>query len=295
MQPELVDGKECKLVTRIDKNRVGAVDWTFNVDKSVSLAELVAGDTRIAEVRSRAEAAAMDFIESQVRVKVRKASEVSKGKPKTWKFPERFTDNLLYAGFRHATNRDGAAHGHTHYVIWNLSYDKQEGIFKAVDLRRVDRKGANDVYRKELRQGLNELGYKTRKVGQEFEITGFPAEIKSIFSQRHESIKEMERDYEARAGKPMGSKAKGKLSVYNRPEKPNDMPLKDRRIGWLARLSPGQYKAVASVVSRAKLSVGRKRWAAKLKNHVAKLRSLTILREGDSRESVRTRSNGRSR
>lgn len=279
MKPELVDGKEQKLTLRIDKDRVGAVDWTFNVDKSVSGAELVGGDSRILGVRERAVTAAMDYVEENSRVRVRKGAEVAKAKPKTYKFPARYTDSLIYERHWHTVARDGSPHGHCHVKIYNLSKDRVEDAVKAVELRFVDRKAANEVYNRWLKRGLNELGYKTRRKGESLELVGFPAEVKAIFSPRHESIKELERSYEERAGKPMSSKAKGKLSVYNRPEKPDNMPLVERRKGWLGKLTAPQAKAVHGLVGKAKLSVKRSKWRAGLKRHLDRFRPTAVTKD----------------
>ncbi len=278
MQPELVDGAEKRLTARIDKDRVGAVDWTFNVPKSVSVAELVANDTRITEIRIEAVKAAMRAIEKQSRVRVRKSAEIAKGKPKTWKFPARYTDNLTYELYGHPGARDGSPHAHVHAKIYNLSYDKAEKQWKAVELRYVDRKAVCDLYHKELRRGLNQLGYKTKTVGKSFEITGFPAEIKGLFSSRHTAIKGMEADYEAKAGKPLSSKAKGKLSVYNRPEKPDNIPLPERRKGWLERLTPSQVSSLMGVVNKSRHAVKASRLRSGMKRHIDRLVSAVITR-----------------
>jgi conjugative relaxase-like TrwC/TraI family protein len=315
MRPEMVDGKEQKLTLRLDKDRVGAWDWTFNVDKSISTAELVGGDSRILGVRQKAVTAAMDYVEENSRVRVRKGAEVDKPKPKTYKYPARYTDSLLYECHWHTSARDGSPHGHAHVKIYNLSKDPVEDAVKAVELRFVDRKEANGIYNNVLRKGLNELGYKTKSKGESLEIAGFPAEVKVIFSPRHEAIKEMEATFERKAAdyrkekeigkgvspeiaasieaKPLSSKAKSKLSVYNRPEKPTDRPLPERQAGWRARLGPGQLKAVMSMVSRAKLSVKSAKWRSSLKRHASKLRSYSLLHSKPAH--ARTRDNERSR
>lgn len=260
MKPGLVDGKEQKLTLRIDKDRVGAWDWTFTCPKSVSVCELVGGDSRIAEVRTEAEQAALRYGEQQARVRVRKSSQIEQGKPKTWKYPARYTDNWLHVGFRHTTARDTMPNAHTHYVIFNLSHDAVEGNTKAIELRYLDRAGMNDVYRAELRKSLHRLGYKTEKVGQEFEICGFPSEIKAHYSQRNGTIRAMEAEYEAMKGKPLHSKTRGKLSRVDRPEKQPDVPIEQRRKGWLSRLTSEQTARLTSLVKHAYATVRNRYW-----------------------------------
>ena len=286
MKPELVDGQEQKLALRIDKDRVGAVDWTFTRPKSVSVAKLIGGDDRINEVETAAEEKAMRLVEKQARVRVRKSAE--KAKIKGWNAPDRETNNLLWVSFRHGVSRSGDPNSHTHVIILNTSYDKAEGVFKAVNLRPVDRKQVEQVYEREMRRGLNRLGYKTEDVGKSWEISGFPAEVKAKFSSRHESIKDMERSYEGRSGRTMGEKAKAKLSLYDKPDKGVDVPMDGRRKGWLSQITDPQFKAVKRLVARAMASVALDRWQAGVKKGYdvfrnRAMRSLSNEREGRTR------------
>ena len=262
MEPEMVNGKEAKLTMRLDKNRTMADDWTFNRPKSVSAAKLVAGDHRIDAVETRAELAAMKLIEDQATVKVRKKSELEKTpKIKGWKYPERKTNNLLWIAFRHPSSRAVDPASHTHFVIMNLSFDKVERRVKAVCLKHVDRKAAGELYEKEMRKGLNELGYKTRTVGNSWEISGFPAEVKAIYSQRGEQIEGIKQKY---------PKAGGKVSVIDRPEKQDDQPLEERRKGWISRITDSQLQHLHEMVRKAKRAVRSKVQTARMQKFVAK-------------------------
>lgn len=288
MRPGLADDKEQRLTQRIVKDRVGAWDWTFNVDKTVSGVALIGGDKRVIDVQHNAVLAAMDYVEKNARVRVRKSAEVVKARPKVYKFPARYTNSLLYDTHVHVAARDGAAHLHTHVRLYNLSKDSEEKCVKAVELRFVDREAANDIYRTSLKRGLNELGYKTTLNGKEIAIAGFPCDVKAICSTRHESIKEMEREYEQKKGQPLTKKAKGKLSLVGRPDKDeNDRPPEARRQEWRARLSPGQYRKVLSVVERAKEEAGY--WSNRIISHFHQSRNRDIQEVNLERDKGRGR------
>lgn len=289
--------RDKKLPKYMHPDRRGAFDLTANNPKSVSIMSEVGQDSRIDSVIQKAREAVEKEVEMQARVRVtRKADiEASKAKmPKGWRRPERRPQNLAMFWADHPASRlnDPARHGHL--VIMNLSYDKQEKTWKALELGHLDQQKIADIYRDTMRKGLNELGYKTKAVGKEYEIVGVPAEIKGMFSRRHTAIKELEVDYEGRTGKPMGSKAKGKLSVYRRPEKPKDIPLPSRRAGWLSRMTEAQRKVVAGVVNRAKAAVKNRsfsHWQQGIARHAEKLRQNAITQE----PIERSRDHGRDR
>jgi len=265
--------------TRLPKymhpDRRGAFEITVNLPKTVSIVNELGGDPRICDVMTRAREAVAKEVEKQARVRVTKQSEVEKSKermPKGWRYPERKTENLVWVSHRHSTSRLQDVHSHDHLVFFNLSYDKQEKTWKAIELRYIDKPKLSKIYRDTVRQGLNELGYKTKAVGQEFEIVGVPAEVKATFSRRHTAIREIEADYEAKKGKPLTSKAKGKLSVYNRPEKAEDRPVADRRREWIAKLAPEHFRSVAGIVERAKRSVRNSRLKAAAQQYLGRFR-----------------------
>lgn len=255
--------KEEKLVTRIRADRRGAFEMTLSLPKSPSIMKELAGDERIKGVMDEAQAVVMKLVESQVRARVRKASEVEKSKkPKTWRYPERRTGNLTYVAFSHPCSRSGDPHYHRHIVILNLTYDKQEKQWKAVELRHIDRPAISKAYTQALVKGLHRLGYKTTPSGKEFEIVGVPAEVKAEFSRRNAQIKQIAEQYpEARP------KAKGKLSVYDRPEK-LDTPLEERKTTWKERITKGQFSQLTDLMRRAKSAVRMARMRKNLKLHI---------------------------
>ena len=139
-------------------NRRGAFDITLNMPKTASIQQELAGDTRIAGVMDRAQAVVQTMLEQQVRVRVRKESEIAKSKakqPKGWKYPERHSGNLVFVAFAHPSSREGDPHAHRHLFVPNLTYDRHERMWKAVEFRHIDRKAIAEAYRSELMKGLN--------------------------------------------------------------------------------------------------------------------------------------------
>ena len=284
MQPELVGGKEAKLVQRIGASRRGAFDITLNMPKTSSIMKELAGDTRISDVMDRAQAVVEGMLEKQVRVRVRKQAEIDKSKakqPKGWKYPERHTGNLVFIAFAHPASRNGDPHAHRHLVVPNITYDRHERMWKAVEFRHLDRKGIAEAYRAELMNGLNQLGYKTKRVGKEFEIVGVPAEVKAEFSRRHTQIKELEREYDDKAAaagnRAMSSKERGKLSLYHRPEKASGVSPAARRDWWLSRITPPQLDGLRSLVRKAKSAVRDARFKQGVRQHLQAIQKASVI------------------
>jgi conjugative relaxase-like TrwC/TraI family protein len=301
--------RDKKLPKYMHPERRGAIELTVSLPKDVSIANLVGQDQRIDEVFHKAVQAVADEVERQALVKTTKQEDSEK---------YRRTGNLVYTVFDHSSSRASDPHRHAHLVFMGLSYDR--GTWKSIELGMIGVWQSNlekagqlltgekpkgfavltDVFNNTMRKGLNELGYKTKADGRSFKIVGFPAEVKGVFSSRNGEIKEREAEWAAKKGQPLTGKAKGKLSVIDRPEKPSDTPLPERRKGWLARLNHGQFKAVASVVKKAKEIVkGRSlgsqfaKWQADLTRHASQLRNSVIMQDPESPD--RSRDNGRTR
>ncbi|MFO0906819.1 MAG: MobF family relaxase [Isosphaeraceae bacterium] len=295
--------RDKKLPRYMHPDRRGAFDITFNLPKCVSITKELGTDSRIGDVLTKARNAAMKEVERQVDVRS----------------PFIKSGNLVWTAFRHAASRAGDPHVHDHVVVFNLSRDPIKRSWKAIELRYIDRERIGEIYRDETIKGLNELGYKTRRVGREFEIVGVPAEVKAMFSSRHQDIDAREKEYEAGAhefrkkkavekgmspeaaermpAKRVSAKAKQKLSVYDRPDKSPDMPLEDRRKGWLAQMTDHQRRAVKAVVKKARDTVWERtdlaRWKDRIAGYASKLRSHAMFHEQETLE--RSRDHGRTR
>ena len=92
---------------------------------------------------------------------------------------DRTTGNLVGAAFLHTTSRALDPQLHTHFVLFNCTWDKKEKRWKA--LQTGDMFGAINygtaVYRNELAKRLHQIGYPTRQTGSAFEIEGVEAKL----------------------------------------------------------------------------------------------------------------------
>src|SRR3984957_1973300 len=92
-------------------NRRVFYDFTFSPPKSVSIAALVGGDSRIVEAHNRAVVAALIELEQFAATRVRAEGSLS----------DRTTANIVCAVFQHDTSRALDPHLHSHCILFNAT------------------------------------------------------------------------------------------------------------------------------------------------------------------------------
>jgi conjugative relaxase-like TrwC/TraI family protein len=164
-------------------NRRVFYDFTFSPPKSVSIAALLIGDTRIINTHELAVRTALTELQDFA------ATRIRKGKSRDC----RLTGNIVAALFSHDTSRALDPHLHTHCVVFNATHDPKENRWKALENQEMfkTRKYAEAVYYHELARNLRSYGYRiSNRARGDFEIEGVSKEICARFSKRHEQINE---------------------------------------------------------------------------------------------------------
>lgn len=194
-------------------------DFTFSAPKSVSVAALVLGDERLIDAHEHAVRETISFIEenyADIRFQQLPAP----------------TDNLLVAGFTHATSREGDPQLHTHSVILNAS-EREDGRWVALHGDRMNHVTLvfGSHYQSVLADSTTRLGYGIsvdREKGT-FEIQGIPDSVLGLFSKRREDIKS-----HMEANDLHGAEGAQVSALLTRPNKSRDgETLRDR---WLREL-----------------------------------------------------------
>ena len=159
-------------------------DLTFSAPKSVSLAALVGGDTRIVDAHDRAVATTLAWVEKN-------AAETRMKDPETGKMARVGGQKIVAATFRHDTSRNLDPQLHTHAVLANM-VQAEDNKWRSMSNEGLyaQQKLIGMLYRSELAAGLGKLGYgieKTHADGR-FEIAGVSREAIEAFSSRRAEI-----------------------------------------------------------------------------------------------------------
>jgi conjugative relaxase-like TrwC/TraI family protein len=155
-------------------------DFVVAPPKSVSIVALVGGDERILETHAASSRVALARMERYVATRVRREGQVK----------DRFTREMVAAEFQHDASRSLDPHLHTHFVVFNATFDSEENRWKAVETRHMfdALHFLTEVYRNEMRHRLLALGYSLRSTAQGFEIAGVSDELIQRFSKGRRAI-----------------------------------------------------------------------------------------------------------
>ena len=122
-------------------------------------------DQRIIEAHKEASGLALRELERFAATRIRKGGIEDK---------DRLTGNLVGAAFMHTSSRALDPQLHTHFVLFNATWDKTEQRWKALQTSGMFDAihYGTEVYRNELVKRLQGIGYKIRHTSSAFEIEG---------------------------------------------------------------------------------------------------------------------------
>ena len=172
------------------KNRDGEFDHrpgrdlTFSAPKSVSLAALVGGDSRIVVAHDAAVRCTLAWIEDS-------AVETRMKDPETGRMVRAGGQKTIAATFRHDASRNLDPQLHTHAVLANMVRG-EDGKWRTMANEKLyaSKMLIGAMYRSELARELTGLGYRVEKTHADgrFEIAGVSRKIVEAFSTRRAEI-----------------------------------------------------------------------------------------------------------
>lgn len=226
-------------------NRRVFYDFTISPPKSVSIAALAGGDSRIVEAHEQAVKAALTQLETFAATRVRKGGQST----------DRLTGNIVAATFMHDTSRALDPHLHTHCIVFNATFDPVEKQWKALQNHDmlVAQKFVENVYYHELARDLRRMGYaiENRKRG-DFEIKGVSPALVERFSKRHRQIDEKTRQLLAsepeKAGRNL-AEIREHIAHKDRERKVKDLGLARLQALWNEQLSAEEKASLRQLTS----------------------------------------------
>ena len=219
-------------------------DFVCSPPKSVSILAVTMNDQRIIEAHREASGIALRELEQFAATRIRKGGIQEQ---------DRVTGNLVGAAFVHTTSRALDPQLHTHFVLFNCTWDKTEQRWKA--LQTGDMFGAINygtaVYRNELAKRLHQLGYSTRRTGSAFEIEGVEAKFIERFSKRSQQRDMAVKRQEQKLGRKLTKQEVAHVVHQSRPKKLKGASDEQVRQQQLGEIGFFEKRALRKVIAAA--------------------------------------------
>jgi conjugative relaxase-like TrwC/TraI family protein len=218
-------------------------DFTCSAPKSVSILGVTMHDQRIVDAHLAAARIAIKELEQFAASRVRQDG----------KNEHRATGNLVGAEFLHNSSRTLDPQLHTHFILFNCTYDPAEQRWKALEtfvMHEAIHYGT-EVYRNELANRLHALGYETERTAKGFEIKGVSPEIRERFSKRSSQIKAVVAQLEQKRGRKLSNNQIAVAVHRARPRKVNGISQAEVRQHQLDQISSAEHRQLSAVVRSA--------------------------------------------
>lgn len=204
-------------------------DFTCSAPKSVSVLAVTLEDQRLIDAHEEAARSAFRELESFAAARVRK-----QGGQK-----DRTTGNLVAAAFMHNSSRALDPQLHTHFTVFNATFDESEHCWKALQARGMYDaiRYGTAVYRNELARQVQQIGYHIVAAKHGFEIEGVSDEVLKRFSKRSRERDAVVKEIEQRLGHKLSNDAIALAVHQSRAKKVKGIPTAEVRERQLSQLS----------------------------------------------------------
>jgi conjugative relaxase-like TrwC/TraI family protein len=172
-------------------------DFTCSAPKSVSVMAVTLDDPRLIEAHEESAGIAFRELETFAATRIRK-----QGNQK-----DRTTGNLVAAAFVHDSSRTLDPQLHTHFTVFNATFDENERRWKALQARGMYDaiRYGTAVYRNELARRVQQIGYRIQPAKHGFEIEGVKAELLRRFSKRAQQRDAVIKELEEKLGRKLSN------------------------------------------------------------------------------------------
>ncbi len=170
-------------------------DFTCSAPKSVSVLAVTLADERLVTAHEEATRIAFRELETFAATRVRK-----QGGQK-----DRTTGNLAAAAFTHTSSRALDPQLHTHFTVFNATFDETEKCWKALEARGMYDaiRYGTAVYRNELAKRVQQIGYRIQPAKHGFQIEGVSDEVLKRFSKRAQQRDAVVQELEQKLGRKL--------------------------------------------------------------------------------------------
>jgi conjugative relaxase-like TrwC/TraI family protein len=229
-----------------DQRRV-LYDFTCSAPKSVSVLAVTLEDQRLAEAHEAAAKIAFRELETFAATRVRKGRVENH---------DRVTGNLVAASFVHDSSRALDPQLHTHFTVFNATFDERERCWKALQARGMYDaiRYGTAVYRNELARRVQQIGYHIVPAQHGFEIEGVRDEVLKRFSKRSQERDAVVQAMEQRLGHKLSNDAVALAVHQSRAKKVKGIATAEVRERQLAQLSADEQQSLQTLRTSARPS-----------------------------------------
>ncbi len=227
------------------KNRRIFFDFQCAPPKSVSILAVTMNDERIVQAHKEASTLALRELEQFAATRIRRGGIEDK---------DRVSGNLVGAAFMHTSSRTLDPQLHTHFVLFNSTWDKIEqrwkalqtsGIFDAIHY-------GTEVYRNELVKRLHRIGYQVRQTAGAFEIEGVDPKFIERFSKRSKERDAAVAKEQQRLGRKLTKNEIAHVVHQTRPKKlkgASDEQVRKQQLGEIGFFEKRELRKVVAAAN----------------------------------------------
>jgi conjugative relaxase-like TrwC/TraI family protein len=216
-------------------------DFTCSAPKSVSVLAVTLADERLVTAHEEATRIAFRELETFAATRVRK-----QGSQK-----DRITGNLAAAAFTHTSSRALDPQLHTHFTVFNATFDDSERSWKALQAGGIYDaiRYGTAVYRNELAKRVQQIGYRIQPSKHGFQIEGVSDEVLKRFSKRSQQRDAVVRELEQKLGRKLSNNAISLAVHQSRAEKVKGISTAEVRERQMAQLSSEEQQSLQKLCS----------------------------------------------
>ena len=233
------DGERLTQRSQKEGQRRVFYDFTCSAPKSVSVLAVTLDDQRLIEAHEAAAKLAFRELEAFAATRVRK-----QGNQK-----DRITGNLAAAAFTHTSSRALDPQLHTHFTVFNATFDDRERSWKALQaggMYDAIRYGTA-VYRNELAKRVQQIGYRIQPSKHGFQIEGVSDEVLKRFSKRAQQRDAVVQELEQKLGRKLSNNAISLAVHQSRAKKVKGISTAEVRERQMAQLSSEEQQSLQNL------------------------------------------------
>ncbi|HEV2327449.1 MAG TPA: MobF family relaxase [Verrucomicrobiae bacterium] len=218
-------------------------DFTCSAPKSISVLAVALDDQRLIEAHEAAAKLAFRELETFAAARVRKQGSRT----------DRNTGNLVAAAFVHDSSRALDPQLHTHFTVFNATFDKEERCWKALEARGIYDaiRYGTAVYRNELAKRVQQIGYRIVPARHGFEIEGVGDAVLKRFSKRAAQRDAVVKELEEKLGRKLSNNAVALAVHQSRAKKIKGISTAEVRERQLAQLSADEQQSLETLRASA--------------------------------------------